>query len=1100
MEETQAFRLIGTTEVVKIPIQHVNGQSVVDWDDIQHVFPGLQYVRNGDVSVNLLKDSNRKTIIPLCIKYFPDVELDVVLSTTVKRASTRYSVPTPVMVLSVLPADTSIDHFTGLYGPGSMKQSENSTTSRPDIVPELAISPDPSLDLSPTEPLSHSTTNKNTTIYLQRRLKALNYKVEDAAKSGQPMDHAAITALIRSRLVPTSTASAVPATIDESHFAADMMQTINGLVQKVDGLTITSEHVKSMVVEVLKNQELILKRLALIRQKAEAILVQNFELHEFTIPRLFIALPETSTSWDPATMLRTKFRLHFICECGEHTEPAQDTAAPTSRISHELHLAKHEGYVVRKPTELFKKYGPFLMVMLELISKERGIDYSLKYLEKTCILMEKSDGIDLRNDAEAVREDLTNYLAGVEGLKGADLRQLGSYLEADSSDNLLANMYRMTTKEGHVKWVCLDHYRVSYQEKQTQKLREVVMLHQGEFDEQLGRITLDLRSSSAATEFFDALRKAKGVLKLIVSLGEECTRSDLHGLKNALRKSRMFFELAPGRIGGKELGLLADMLKTNSTLATLNLDSNTVGDDGAKVLAEALKTNSTLTTLNLPYNSIGDDGAKALAEALETNKTLTILNLESNAIAYDGINALAEMLKTNKTLNALDLHWNSVGSNGAQALSEALMKNKTLTTLNLNNTSIGWEGFSALSEALMTNVGLTTMKLGRNEGEIYGAGVLSRALETNRILNTLDMTGNSIRDSGAQALSSALKTNSTLTALNLMGNSIGDDGARTLAEVLHTNSTLMTLDLMANLIGDNGAVALSEALKINSTLTSLNLYWNLIGSDGAQALSSALKTNSTLKTLDLNENSIGSNGAQALAEALKTNSTLTTLDLGQAVLTQTYNLHEYRIPCLLVVLPQDPLGWRTTYPFSNKYRVHFLCDCGEYTKSINNNTKISHDVHLTEHEGYEIAGPSVFFSQLYEYYAMNLKMLKYGISVAGLAIPAVSHLINADALDHAAESLQHLKDCIEPCTDQVISEIEKASVDEGVGKFADQIEYMKSMKGADLRKLESFLEKNDGIKAPGNLCKTLTKDGQVRWVCIDHCNVPDLQSSRKSIS
>ncbi|KAF9952842.1 hypothetical protein BGZ72_005874 [Mortierella alpina] len=65
-------------------------------------------------------------------------------------------------------------------------------------------------------------------------------------------------------------------------------------------------------------------------------------------------------------------------------------------------------------------------------------------------------------------------------------------------------------------------------------------------------------------------------------------------------------------------------LKTNSTLATLNLYNNSIGSDGAKALAEALKTNSTLATLDLQRNSIRDDGAKALAEALKINSTVTI--------------------------------------------------------------------------------------------------------------------------------------------------------------------------------------------------------------------------------------------------------------------------------------------------------------------------------------------------------------------------------------------------------------------------------------------------------------------------------------------
>ncbi|KAG0311214.1 hypothetical protein BGZ99_010319, partial [Dissophora globulifera] len=167
-------------------------------------------------------------------------------------------------------------------------------------------------------------------------------------------------------------------------------------------------------------------RLILIQSKTDAILTQSYELHEFIIPRLFIVLPETPTFWNPTTMLSTKFRLHFICECGEHTKPANGVHAPTSKIHHELHIAKHEGYVVRRPTEFFKKYGPFLMVMLEVIKRgtgiaggvvpvvstissvtSRGIDYSLKYLEEIRTHIRQSNDVDVDNDAQALQQDLT---------------------------------------------------------------------------------------------------------------------------------------------------------------------------------------------------------------------------------------------------------------------------------------------------------------------------------------------------------------------------------------------------------------------------------------------------------------------------------------------------------------------------------------------------------------------------------------------------------------------------------------------------------------------------------------------------------------------
>ncbi|KAF9960331.1 hypothetical protein BGZ72_007272 [Mortierella alpina] len=66
--DTQSFRLIGTTEIVTIPIQHADGQNVVCWETIEQVFPGVKCVSHGDVPISRH------------IKHFPDVVLNVALS------------------------------------------------------------------------------------------------------------------------------------------------------------------------------------------------------------------------------------------------------------------------------------------------------------------------------------------------------------------------------------------------------------------------------------------------------------------------------------------------------------------------------------------------------------------------------------------------------------------------------------------------------------------------------------------------------------------------------------------------------------------------------------------------------------------------------------------------------------------------------------------------------------------------------------------------------------------------------------------------------------------------------------------------------------
>ncbi|KAG0376465.1 hypothetical protein BGX24_007727, partial [Mortierella sp. AD032] len=673
-----------------------------------------------------------------------------------------------------------------------------------------------------------------------------------------------------------------------------------------------------------------LGRLAVLHTRIKAVLTQTYELHEYPIPRLFVVLPQNPSEWDKTKLFSNKFRLYFLCECGEHTRSINSKAK-----IHHIHIAKHDGYEIARPTEFFQRYGPYVLTILKLLKfsisvagvavpaisqlvRADVIDQASTHLQKLQADIEPGmdkvialmDGVSVDEGAaiEGFDGDMENKMA----LEGADLRQLDTFLKDKDGNKVLGNMFRTVTDEGHVKWVCIDHYRENYQESTAKEFQRVLDSMEGTVDEHLGRVEVKLRSRALADNFWAVLGKARSIHELDVDLDWACNMSDLEALKDALEKSRisilrldikkfplslgntpsyasadlavnrimelsnmkmihiilptefaklsrlqsthlheLSFEMVVGKSDGMEYRILAKKLKASSTLTAWCLYFNSVGDNGLQALFEALKTNSTQTTWDLKRNSIGDNEAKALAEALKTNVTLTTLDLNSNKIGSDGANALAEALKTNSTLTTLKLHGNNIGDKGAQALAEAVRTNLSLATLNLNYNNVGVDGAKALAEALKTNSTLTTL-------ELYG---------------------NNIGDIGAQALAEAVKTNLTLTTLNLNYNNVGVDGAKALAAALKTNSTLITFNLSSNPIGDNGAQALAEALKTNSTLTTLNLWLNSIGDNGAQALAEALRTNSTLANLTLWFNSIGDDGVQALAEALKTNSTMTTLNL-----------------------------------------------------------------------------------------------------------------------------------------------------------------------------------------------------------------------------
>jgi hypothetical protein len=195
----------------------------------------------------------------------------------------------------------------------------------------------------------------------------------------------------------------------------------------------------------------------------------------------------------------------------------------------------------------------------------------------------------------------------------------------------------------------------------------------------------------------------------------------------------------------------------------------------------------------------------------------------------------------------------------------------------------------------------------------------------------------------------------------------------------------------------------------------------------------------------------------------------------QAIITQTYELHEYPIPRLFVVLPKDSSRWDQLNPFANKFRLYFLCECGEHTKSINSN--IPHHIHLAKHEGYDIAQPTEFFQQYGSYVLTILRMFKFGISVAGVVIPAVPLLIRDDAVKNATSSLKMLTGNIQAGMDQVIGHLERVKHE---GKDSDEMtgqdESNEALEGADLRKLETFLRGKDENKALGNLFRTVTSE------------------------
>ncbi|KAF9949923.1 hypothetical protein BGZ72_008326 [Mortierella alpina] len=944
MEETHSFHMAKTMDTMELVLTHVGGQTILSWEDIEHAFPGAKRVHDGKSVIKFQRSSSHQN---------PPLVLEVVLITSVEptrvnrakldatngdenpRTNAPVDVPVEDRVLDALEIarPTTATLFQQLATRASRKVRESEVEQR--FISLLA-------------PEIQETVRASSDIY-QAFGKAISHghgdlsRVELSAELNGPFFQ-------KMEAMFTAKNRELQDAMNAKHEELQAIVTNNEavIIAKQDEIKRLQERALENQRDMKQMQKKTLEQLAVLQSRVQAILTQTYELHEYPIPRLFVVLPQDPSVWDTMNPFANKFKLYFLCECGEHTK----SISSKTGIPHHIHLAKHEGYEIAQPSKFFEQYGSYVLTILKMLKYTVTVSGiimpAFSQLISPDVLGQSIIGLKLLQDTivpgvnqvigmmDNVSADHTEDSAGLTGqvnnkeaLEGADLRKLETFLKDKDGNKVLGNLYRTVTDEGHVKWVCMDHYRENYNSTAIEVFRRAVVSLRGSFDENDGLVAVRLRSRESANQFYLALGNSRSVHELDIILEWDCSGTDLQALEDALRKSAISIlhldvqkfqpslssklSSQPARYEAVYRILHAPNVKSIHIVLPRRLAKlpnfvpqkpphlrklsfeMTIGN--GRVYGEVFETglsstlysqldwrvsrraraqfeaSSSLTKLSLSGEPIGPYLAQALFEALKTNSTLTTLHFYSSSIGTEGAQALSEVLKTNSTLTDLNVRTDSIGPSGAQALSEALKTNSTLITLNLFDNLIGASGAQALSEALMTNSTLISLALGSNSIGLEGGQALSEGLKSNSTLTELYLRSNAIGTRGAQALSEALKTNSTLTMLAVSDNSIGVDGTQALSEALKINSTLTTLDLSANSIGSSGARALSEALKTNSTLTTLDLRNNSIGDRGAQALCKALETNSTLTALEFDSNKVGDSTAKVLLDALTSNRT-----------------------------------------------------------------------------------------------------------------------------------------------------------------------------------------------------------------------------------
>ncbi|GJJ76645.1 hypothetical protein EMPS_09004 [Entomortierella parvispora] len=551
----QRFRTGAVIKDFELIDSHVPGEkSFVFVEDVLYAFnTEAARFEAGTMALPFMRDPGYRKYVPERIACRPGLIIDIVQKPT--AAATMPAVAAATTPPSTVTSQPSTVTTESPCAPSPPPYSESSTVVAEQSIPEVSESlADPPASHHSSGGIAQPRPSESPAPSVIEQIA----ESRESNASTNLLDNIPEHAISQLSIQETRTLPTTPNAFVETNNQDATEALFEGYVQS------RLVHLVGNTDTMLRLQQETLDRLTIVQNKAEAILTQNFELLEYTIPRLFVVLPDTTSSrWDPSNILGTKFRLHFICECGEHTRTA------TSRIPHHLHLAKHDGYEIQEANAFFSKYAGFLTTMLEILkfglnitgfvvpalatlnlsqtgdasvssrdgngkSLVEGVDRSISFLEQFKASNPSSLATVGGSDAVSIPG---GNASGLEGLEGVDLRQLARYLKVGDSANLLGNLYRMTTKEGHVKWVCRDHYRAGYQEANYQKLHEIVKAAGGIFDEQLGRITVTIKSGIAAAQLYDAIGTSRGIHELVFTMAWEQENSDLVKLKNMIKKS-----------------------------------------------------------------------------------------------------------------------------------------------------------------------------------------------------------------------------------------------------------------------------------------------------------------------------------------------------------------------------------------------------------------------------------------------------------------------------------------------------------------------------------------------------------------------------------
>ena len=193
--------------------------------------------------------------------------------------------------------------------------------------------------------------------------------------------------------------------------------------------------------------------------------------------------------------------------------------------------------------------------------------------------------------------------------------------------------------------------------------------------------------STAVVELAEALKTNKCLLSLDISCNDDVGERFVH-IVRSLQVNSTLRDLRAWDCGIAQTAIV-DIVR--SSLKSLDLSWNPIGDEGAEHIAQLVTNSRSLYQLNLGGCGIRDRGVECLASALEGNNSLEILHISGerftdtaqNKFTDTGLLALGRSLKRNKALKTLNVA-ECATPDGKKQFVLSLCENEHLTYLRLS--------------------------------------------------------------------------------------------------------------------------------------------------------------------------------------------------------------------------------------------------------------------------------------------------------------------------------------------------------------------------------------------------------------------------------